>query len=502
MYSRRRGSARMAARGSIRGGSALYPRRRAGPRYPRAERTGCTRACGTDDEVPLRARARRAPGARRARDHRLPLQLRLGPGRVPVGRPVLHSLGLPDHEPPDHGVAPERHGRAAGVLGAPGAPPPARAARPPRVRGDLHPDRDRAVEPRRRTRRRHREPLLRRELALHRREAGLLRAVLGRVASAPYVDARDRRAVLSRVATRRVRRHAREPGFAACARGGVRCGFRDVDRRDGDHLRSGRPAACVLRQRRPRPHHPHRRAARDPPRVLDAERGGAAPARVRRDRGVCRDDLRVARRHRHQLALLPRRIGRVRRACLRGDHGRPAAGGVAQRARVPAAQMDRPALLRPLPVPLAVDRVARAHARAPARLAVERAAVGTDVRRRRLVLLSDRGPDPRAPGPSLAAPPARVTRACCRDAGAAAGHRPLVGVAGGRRHPRDRVRLQHRGHRGTELPERHADTLVQLPDRPEGAAVGRDRGELRSGLDERSARHVRDAQDQLHLVAR
>ena len=57
--------------------------------------------------------------------------------------------------------------------------------------------------------------------------------------SAPHVVARDRRAVLSRVAARRVRRDAREPGFAARARGGVRGRHRGVDRGDGDHVRTG-----------------------------------------------------------------------------------------------------------------------------------------------------------------------------------------------------------------------------------------------------------------------
>ena len=72
------------------------------------------------------------------------------------------------------------------------------------------------MEARRRPRRRDREPLLRRELALHRGQAGILRALLRPVAAAPHVVAGDRGAVLPRVAAGDVRR------CCALARGSLR----------------------------------------------------------------------------------------------------------------------------------------------------------------------------------------------------------------------------------------------------------------------------------------
>ena len=147
---------------------------RGGSRRPGADGFG---GPGPPRQVPVPRQSRRSPGARRARDHRVPLRLPVGARRVPRSRPVLRAVGIPDHDPARAGVAALGRDRTRAVLGPAGPPPPPGADDHARARSGHHGVGDRAVEPRVGPRRRPRQPLLRRELAVHRREAGVLPAV-------------------------------------------------------------------------------------------------------------------------------------------------------------------------------------------------------------------------------------------------------------------------------------------------------------------------------------
>ncbi len=451
---------------------------------PGDARVHAGRAGTSGREVSVRAFPRRAPRARRPGHRRLPLRLLVGARRVPGGRPVLRPLGLPHHHVAHHGVAAERRDRAPEFLGASRAAAPARAAAGVGVRRGLHPLRGRSVEPRGHSRRRDRQPLLCRELAVHRRQAGLLRAVRGGVAATAHVVACDRGAVLFRVAAGGVRGDARRPRFVASACGHDHRRHRRVGCGDGGRVRCRRSIARVLRHRRPRPHDLDRSVARSAARRLGAKSASAAVADSRRDRRVRGDAVRLDRGDRDERALLPRRLGRVRRAHVHCDRGRAAAGSPVHGAQLAPVGMDRPALLRDLRVSLAADRLAGADPRAPAGSRAERAAARADLRRRSPLLLPRRAAGPGA----MPAPPALVAtgRTDARRDCAAPERRALVRDPCSRGHARAGVGVEPGRDGSAELPERFADALVQLH-----AAVELD-----------AKCHVRSTEDRFHLGAR
>ena len=319
--------------------------------------TSPVRRAGAPARVPTGAR--RHPGALRARGDRVPLRVPMGQGRIPRRGRVLRALGLPDHDAARARVPAGPGDRAHRVLG-PARPPPAPGPVPrPDLRRALHPPLRRALGAGRDPQRRHREPLLRRELAVRDRPAVLLHALLRGIAAAAHVVARDRGAVLHRVAPDRVGLPPSRQGVdpTPCRR--VHGRRARLDLPDGHAVPGRRSLTRLLRHRHARAHAAHRRVARpraarlDPVGALAQHRDGPRPARARRD--VPRVVARLGRR----VALLPRRVRSVRdrrgprHLCV--DDRRPGPG----RPRLRTAPVDRPPLLRPLPLALADHRVDR-----------------------------------------------------------------------------------------------------------------------------------------------
>ena len=156
-------------------------------------------------EPPARASAiaRRTARCRRAGRGRLPLRPRGRARWVPRCRPVLRAQRVPHHEPAREGMGHDSTRLARIVLDPACATSRARAAARPRRDRRV---RDHAGRPGRGAAhldRRSRITRLRRELALHRIRAGLHRPVPAsrREPAAAHVVARDRRAVLSGMAT-------------------------------------------------------------------------------------------------------------------------------------------------------------------------------------------------------------------------------------------------------------------------------------------------------------
>src|SRR5437763_7400514 len=109
-----------------------------------------------DAVVRVPARARWAPGARRARRTPVPRRRELGAGRVPRRRRLLRAERLPHHLTPRRRMANPRPNRLRGVLGPPGAtaPPcaPPRRHRRRRVRRVRRASGRAGADPRRRAR--------------------------------------------------------------------------------------------------------------------------------------------------------------------------------------------------------------------------------------------------------------------------------------------------------------------------------------------------------------
>ncbi len=185
------------------------PPLRAGPAHDRSPDA----AGRPDDGLP--ARPRRAAGGLGDRDHAVPRRVHVDARRLLRRGGVLRRLRVPDHHAAGRGAGAFRADLVAQLLG-PAGPPAAPCARgPPRHRRHRHPDR------------RHRQPGL--DAAARLPVVDLLpqqlgpdprrRPVLGGrpAAAAAPVDARDRGAVLPRVAAgvrrpRQVRAQDRRPG--------------------------------------------------------------------------------------------------------------------------------------------------------------------------------------------------------------------------------------------------------------------------------------------------
>ncbi len=167
--------------------------------------------------VRVSTRARRHPGTGGARGHGVPRRLPLGQGRVPRGGRVLRPLGVPDHHAARPRVAARAVHRAGGVLGPPDPPPAPGTAAGHRVRRDLRVRRDAELRAGAAPLRRARRPLLRGQLALHRRGPVVLRPLHVAVAVPAPLVARDRGAVLPGVAARSARMHAARARVSECS---------------------------------------------------------------------------------------------------------------------------------------------------------------------------------------------------------------------------------------------------------------------------------------------
>ena len=104
------------------------------------------------------------------------------------------------------------------------------------------------------------DALLRRQLALHRERPGLLRPVRLGLAAASHLVARDRGAVLSRLANSDRDRTLAGPPPSRGRGHAVYRGHRGLGPRDGAPVRPGRPLARLLRHRCPCSPAPHRGA--------------------------------------------------------------------------------------------------------------------------------------------------------------------------------------------------------------------------------------------------
>ena len=293
------------------------------------------------------------------------------------------------------------------VLGPPGAPPAPGAVARAGLRRDLHALRGRAVGAQRRAQRHVREPLLRRELALHLRPAGLLPAVLRRVAAAAHVVARDRGAVLPRVAADRARVPAHRPRLDAPARRGCARSARSLS------IVVDADCGSIPAIRRPRTTPPTRArtrssSARSSRCCCSRWRPSAQAARARSRSppsprsSSCSSPLRItsgtgARYYHGGSALFAVVVAVLIAGILQAGPGRVGA-------LVAAARVDRADLLRPVPVALADRGVARAVARARRHHDAEPAAPRGHVRGRDRVVLPRRATDPRAHAGARASP--------------------------------------------------------------------------------------------------
>ena len=163
-------------------------------RHPGARATGHRRDADGRDRPPP-AGPQRPAGARRHRRGRLPPPTRLGVGGLPGGRPLLRLVGLPHHQPLARGVGGHGPGQPGGVLGPAGQAPSAgalsrrRGARA-RSRPQRAPRRSRRQRPARPpgpAGRRHLDPAVREQLALHLRGPVVLRAVLHALSLAAHL---------------------------------------------------------------------------------------------------------------------------------------------------------------------------------------------------------------------------------------------------------------------------------------------------------------------------
>ena len=341
-------------------------------RYDRAElvRARGRHAGNTGSgQAPPPRLARFAAGARGAGGHRVPLRHLVGARRLPRRRPVLRPLGLPDHDAAHPRVAAVGSDRARRVLGPPGPPPPPRAAASCSCSSRSSPctRSTRGSAPASAT--------TASPASSTSRTGGSSRPSRATSSCSPR---RRRCATCGRSRSRSSSTSCGRSWRSRCcapARGSLRLlgavcvvGIAASIAVDGIPVRRRRPVARVLRHRRPRAHDPHRaRCSRS-----CSRRGSRAPRRgaafaIAGDRRVRGDAGRVERRDRHERALLPRRLGCVRGARVRRDRGRAATRRLAAGVVVPPAGVDRPHLLRPLPVPLADRGLAGPDARAPAR---------------------------------------------------------------------------------------------------------------------------------------
>ena len=230
---------------------------------------------GTDPLWRARRPARRRGGGGAA----VPRGRLLGPWRVPRGRGVLRSVGLPDHLAAAGRMEPEDNDQAWCVLGAAGAAAVAGAVLPGRRdRAVLRGRGLRAGDPRSQGRRDLGAHVLE-QLASDRRGKQLFRRHRAGVAARAHVVAGDRGAVLRRVADPGARRAVagpspREPIEPSSAARSLRCHDRGRDRLGSGHRnpvrRRSQSGSRVLRDR-------HARV-----RPADRCRAGDRPGRVER----------------------------------------------------------------------------------------------------------------------------------------------------------------------------------------------------------------------------
>ena len=215
-------------------------------------------AFGGGDPPHVHAGARRDPCRLDPGHHGQPRRVRLGVGRRHLGQRLLRPLRLPHHHAAHEGVDPVGDDPAARLLGPTGPAAPACPLRPPRrhrpLRLVLRPGRHTVTLEGGRPR----HLVLRGQLAPDPRRPELLRAGLLALSAAPHLDAGHRGAVLPRVAARGPRRPQADP-FASRPLHRRRRRRARLGDGDGPPLpRRPRPEPAVLRDRHPRPGHPHR----------------------------------------------------------------------------------------------------------------------------------------------------------------------------------------------------------------------------------------------------